>query len=66
MQYTIHMDGWNILDRVHLTMRVREWQDGAMTDREPLLERELDIPGVGEDDLEQWARDALIALVEAL
>jgi hypothetical protein len=57
---------WDGFGRVYSTIRVRAYDGMDPTAGETTLDRSTSVEGTGEDDDEQWARDALVALLEAL
>jgi hypothetical protein len=66
MYLTLHVDGFDMLDRVHVTLRVRSLETESENLSSVLIERSVTFSGTGESDPGTWARDALVALVEAL
>lgn len=65
-QRIMHIHAWDGLGRVFATATVRAYDGMSPTDGETTLDRSISVEGTGEDDDEQWARDALVALLEAL
>lgn len=66
MQLSASIHAYDVMDRVHITVRV--WQQ-AEAQSEPireLLQASTDIPGVGETDPSRWIRDALVGALERL
>lgn len=63
MRYRLHLSTFDVMDRVEVTARM---YDDASEDRELVLERSITFKGTGEDDPEDWARDALVALLEVI
>lgn len=66
MWYMATVNAFDALDRVHVSAVVRA-TNGALGD--PIAEVYSDvavIPGVGEDNPQEWLKDALIALLEVL
>jgi hypothetical protein len=57
---------WDVMDRVHCTMRVRAYDGANPTAGETVLDRTTSVPSTGEEDDEEWTKDALCALIEAL
>jgi hypothetical protein len=66
MYLTLHVDGFDMLDRIHVSLRVRSIEAETANLSSVLIERSVTFQGTGESDPGTWARDALIALVEAL
>lgn len=63
MRYRLHLSAWDFMDRVHVSMSLVDDQE----DSSPrVLEVSVDPEGVGESDPWVWARDALVAALEAL
>jgi hypothetical protein len=66
MYLTLHVDGYDMLDQVYVTLRVRSLDAEQDRISSVLIERSVTFSGTGEDDPGTWARDALVALAEAL
>lgn len=66
MYLTLHVDAFDMLDRIHISMRVRSHATLTEDLSSVLIERSVTVQGTGEDDPGTWARDALVALIEAL
>jgi hypothetical protein len=66
MYLTLHVDAFDVLERVHVTLRVRSLDSEHDRLSTTLVERSVTFSGTGEDDPGTWARDALVALIEAL
>jgi len=65
-QRILTVTSWDAFDRVWCGVRVREYDGNDDTTPTTVLDRTTSIPSTGEDDPEEWARDALVALIEAL
>jgi hypothetical protein len=66
MWYMSTVHAYDALDRVHVTATVRATV-GSLGD--PIAEVysvATTVPGVGEDDPNEWLRDALVALLEVI
>lgn len=63
-QRILTLTSWDVLDRVFVTARVREYDGDDPTMGETVFDRSVTVQGTGEDDCEQWVRDALVALLE--
>lgn len=63
-QRILTLTAWDVLDRVFVTARVREYDGNDPTMGETVFDRSVTVQGSGEDESEQWVRDALIAMVE--
>lgn len=63
-QRILTMTCWDVLDRVFVTARVREYDGTDPTTGETVFDRSVTVEGTGEDDVEQWVKDALVAMVE--
>lgn len=65
-QRILTMTCWDVMDRVFVTFRVREYDGSDPTSGETVIDRSTTVAGEGEDDPEQWVRDALVAALETL
>jgi len=65
-QRILTMTCWDVMDRVFVTARVREYDGNDPTAGETVLDRSTTVEGTGEDDVEEWVRDALVAMIETL
>ena len=65
MWYTAHLAAYDVLDRVHvvLTVHGQEHKDEPASEIARIART---FNGEGEDDPWQWARDVLVAVLEAL
>lgn len=66
MRYELRANAYDLLDRVTCTVSVRGSDDLGPAPAEWVVIAATTVEGTGEDDVHQWARDALIALLEAL
>lgn len=61
----MRVTAYDMMGEVVMTLHVDQ-SDGAGAGIESVLTVATEVHGVGESDEREWARDALIALVEAL
>lgn len=66
MYLTLHVDAFDMLEQIHVSLRVRQLESDGEGLSSLLIERSVTFPGTGEDDPGTWAKDALVALIEAL
>lgn len=66
MRYEAEFHAFDMLDQIHLTVRV--WgADGALVQERQVAYQVTDtIPGQGESDPREWLKDALVAMLEAI
>ena len=65
-QYVLQVNAWDVMDRVFVTAFLREYGDISTDRADVVLDRTTTVEGTGESDPEQWVRDALVALLEAI
>jgi len=65
-QLFISLDAYDVMDQVFITLRVRCTTPDRTEAIETLLHSSTTIPGTGETDPREWARDALVGALEAL
>ena len=66
MRYDLMIYAYDIMDQVSCTLSVRSLP-GTPEDRPvTVAHMSTTVPGVGESDPTEWARDALVAMLEAL
>ena len=66
MRYELRLTAYDVMDQVFIVLAVeaRESTETHKSDRP--LTRTTTVQGTGEDDVLEWARDALVAAVETL
>lgn len=64
-QFQAHWTAYDMLDQVHLTVRLFRY-DGLESAGSLVLQESTTIRGTGEDDPREWLRDALVALLESI
>jgi hypothetical protein len=62
----ISLDAYDVMDRVHIIVRVRSTTEDREECIEPVLHCATTILSTGETDPRQWAIDALVGALEAL
>lgn len=63
MRYRLHLNAWDVMDRVHVSISLFDDHDDGS---ERVLELSSDLVGTGESDPWEWARDALVAALEGI
>lgn len=63
MRYMLTLHATDIMDQIHVTYRVSEW-DGKGGAPDEVIEKSSTYPGVGEPDVNRWIRDALVQALE--
>lgn len=66
MRYELRANAYDVLDRVTITLSVRGTEDWGLPPTEWVVLAATTVDGAGEDDVHQWARDALVSLLETL
>lgn len=66
MYYTMHVFAYDALTRVTVHTSMKEFDDNGIQREGYALQRSVEFYGSGEDDPAQWAKDALVALIEVL
>lgn len=66
MYYTMSLFAYDALTRVTAHLSVTEYDDNGFKREGYVLQRTAEFYGTGEDDPSQWAKDALVALIEVL
>lgn len=62
---TLAVHAWDVMDRVFITVDVREYPHDAEQESRPALTFQTTIPGEGVTDPQEWLRDVLVGLLEA-
>lgn len=65
-QLFISLDGYDVMDQVFVSVRVRSTSEDRTEAIATLLHYTTTVPGAGETDPRRWAADALVAALEAL
>lgn len=62
----MRVTAYDVMDLVHVT--IHAWESPSDRGEAPpqVLQIATDVAGVGESEIEEWAKEALIAAVEAL
>ena len=66
MRYELRASAYDVMDMVHVAVVIRGSIEGAEEGVEWYPLAATSVAGTGEDDAREWARDALVALLEAL
>lgn len=66
MRFELATSAYDVMDQVHVTVVLRETQDGAGQSSHWTRLVSTTLEGTGETDPREWARDALVAALEAL
>ena len=66
MRYELRMHAYDVMDEVWLALVVVGQESTGSHTLGPLLTRTSTVRGTGEDDVSEWARDALVAALELL
>lgn len=66
MRYEARVSAYDVLDQVWVGLSLSSQEDQVSTHPEIVLHISTQIEGTGESDPREWARDALIGLLEAL
>lgn len=66
MRYELHLNAYDVLDRVVYNVRMTGLEEGAATGETWTTIAHGTIAGTGESDHREWARDALIAALETI
>ena len=66
MRYDLYLSAYDCLDHVVVSSVVRQTADTPGSLSVPVIRTATTVPGVGEPDPREWARDALVAMLEAL
>jgi len=66
MRYNAEIRAFDMLDQVHLSVRVFATDGVNTTVHQLVVEETQTCPGVGEPDPLEWLKDALIYLLEEL
>jgi hypothetical protein len=66
MRYEARITMYDALDRVVVVLNASNTDATARNDAAIVLNRSVDLSGVGEDDLTQWTVRGLVALLSAL
>lgn len=64
--FTLALHAYDVMDRVHVTVEMREHSDNPLERSQSVLHADTTIQGTGEDDARQWAIDALVGMIESL
>lgn len=66
MWYSASIDAYDVMDRVHIIVRLRSTTADRAECIEPVLHLSTTILGTGETDARLWLQDVLVAAIEAL
>ena len=66
MRYEARVTAFDMLDQVHVALVVLEAGDAPQVSQQVVLRSLTTVRGEGESDPSQWARDALVAILETL
>lgn len=67
MQRTLVVQAYDLLDHVVVTATLRDWDSTTVPPQSYVeFSTAATVPGTGEDDPQEWVKDALVALIEAL
>lgn len=66
MYYTMHVFAYDALTRVTVRLSMKEFDDNGFQQEGYALQRSAEFLGSGQDDPAEWAKDALVALIEVL
>jgi hypothetical protein len=64
MMYIATVHAYDVLERVQITVSVREQPDSREERIGTVLTIATTVPGVGEDSPREWLRDVLVAALE--
>jgi len=66
MRYEARVTAYDVMDQVAIALVVVGQESTGLHTSVPLLTRSTTVQGTGEPDVEEWVRDALVALLETL
>lgn len=66
MRYEARVTAYDVMDKVMIALVVLEASDVPQASQQVVLRSTTTVQGEGESDPSQWARDALVAALEAL
>lgn len=66
MRYEARLTAYDMLDQVHIVLAIYGPDLPGSVTTEMVAQRETTVRGEGESDPLQWARDALVAMLEVL
>jgi hypothetical protein len=66
MRYEARVTAYDVLDQVMVSIVLIESSDDPTVSRQVPVRRAVTVQGTGESDPLQWARDALVAILEDL
>jgi hypothetical protein len=66
MRYEARVTAYDVMDKVCVALVVLVAEDMPQVSSQVVLRRVTTVPGEGESDPSEWARDALVAILESL
>lgn len=66
MRYEAHLSAYDVMNYVYVGVSVNRQEDPPSGVQEQALHLTATVAGVGETDVREWLRDALVTMLEAL
>jgi hypothetical protein len=64
MRFVTTLHAYDLMDTVHATVVVRRYEETEREASSIVFECTTTVPGIGENDPNEWLRDVLVAVLE--